>query len=110
RRGTARECRTRSRVPSRALSPRPGTRRRRRARRPPACETPPAAPRRRPRRSARNRRGTERRAPSTDFRLLPLADIDEVAGDGGGGGHLRAHQVGAALEALAALEIAVRGR
>src|SRR5690606_16447350 len=41
--------------------------------------------------------------------LLPLADVDEVAGDGGSGGHLRGDEVGAALEALAALEIAVRG-
>src|SRR3712207_8224999 len=40
---------------------------------------------------------------------LPVADVDEVAGDGGGGGHLRADEVGAAALALAALEVAVGG-
>src|SRR5258708_11159775 len=38
------------------------------------------------------------------------ADVGELAGDGGGGGHRRAEQVGARALALAALEIAVRGR
>ena len=38
-----------------------------------------------------------------------LADVGEVAGDGGGGGHGRADQVGAAARALAALEVAVAG-
>src|SRR5581483_5913631 len=40
---------------------------------------------------------------------LPLADVYEVAGDGGGGGHLGADQVGAAAGPLPALEVAVRG-
>src|SRR5690606_16771559 len=40
---------------------------------------------------------------------VPFADVDEVAGDGGSGGHGRRHEMGAALETLAALEIAVRG-
>ena len=39
-----------------------------------------------------------------------VADVDEVAGDGRGGGHLRADQVRAAALALAALEVAVGGR
>ena len=39
----------------------------------------------------------------------PLADVDEVALDRGGGGHLRADEVGAGAAALAALEVAVRG-
>ena len=36
-------------------------------------------------------------------------DVDEVALDGGGGGHLRRHEVRAAAAALAALEVAVGG-
>src|SRR5216684_3845649 len=36
---------------------------------------------------------------------IPLANVDEVPGDRGGGGHRRAHQVGAAALALATLEI-----
>src|SRR3982074_607964 len=40
----------------------------------------------------------------------PNPDVDELAGDGGGGGHRGRHQMGAALVALPALEIAVRGR
>src|SRR5258707_10531587 len=40
----------------------------------------------------------------------PLANVDEVPGDRGRRGHLRAHEVGPAAGALAALEIAVRGR
>src|SRR3981189_2093494 len=40
----------------------------------------------------------------------PGANVDELAGDRGGGGHRGRHQMGAALVALAALEIAVRGR
>src|ERR1035441_934966 len=46
------------------------------------------------------------------FALLlsfPGADVGEVAGDGGGGGHLRADEVGAAAAALAAFEVAVGG-
>src|SRR5258708_26334165 len=43
-------------------------------------------------------------------RLLPLPHVDEVPGDGGGGGHGRRDEMGAALVALAAFEIAVRGR
>src|SRR5262249_21749420 len=43
-------------------------------------------------------------------RLIPLAYVDEMTGDRGRGGHRRRHQVGAALVALATLEIAVRGR
>src|SRR4030095_10980201 len=39
--------------------------------------------------------------------VVPLADIDEVAGDGGGGGHGGGDEVGAAAFALAAFEIAV---
>src|SRR5580700_452363 len=42
--------------------------------------------------------------------LLPLPHIDEMPGDGGGGGHGRRNEMRAALVALAALEIAVRGR
>src|SRR5947208_4431702 len=38
---------------------------------------------------------------------LPSADVGEVAGDGGGGGHLRTDEVGAASAALAAFEVAV---
>src|SRR4051795_5485560 len=40
----------------------------------------------------------------------PVADVDEVAFDGGCGGHLRADEVGAPAAALAPLEVAVRGR
>src|SRR5690242_17205896 len=40
---------------------------------------------------------------------IPLADVGEVAGDGGCGGHLRADEVGAATAALTAFEVAVRG-
>src|SRR4051794_41704028 len=40
----------------------------------------------------------------------PVADVDEVALDGGRRGHLRADEVGAPAAALAALEVAVRGR
>src|SRR5215470_16195221 len=39
-----------------------------------------------------------------------LAHVSEVAGDGGGGGHRRAHQVCLSVLALAAFEISVRGR
>src|SRR5271167_3915634 len=38
-----------------------------------------------------------------------VADVYEVAGDGGGGGHYGADEVGAAVAALAALEVAVAG-
>src|SRR4051794_38524487 len=41
---------------------------------------------------------------------LPLADVDEVPGDRRRGGHLRRHEVRAPAAALAALEVAVRGR
>src|SRR5216683_6866647 len=44
-----------------------------------------------------------------DWGDVEVADVDEVAGDGGGGGHQWADQVGAAILALAALEIAVGG-
>src|SRR5205823_5999234 len=40
---------------------------------------------------------------------LPMSDVDEVALDGGRGGHLRADEMGAPAAALAALEVAVRG-
>jgi AraC-like DNA-binding protein len=39
--------------------------------------------------------------------LVELADIDEAAGDGGGGGHLRRDEMGAAEPALPPLEIAI---
>src|SRR5262252_1936844 len=39
---------------------------------------------------------------------IPLANVDEVAGDRGGGGHRRAHQVRTATFALASLEVAIR--
>src|SRR5215510_9873362 len=41
--------------------------------------------------------------------LSPLPHVDEMPGDRRGGRHRRRDEVGAALEALAALEIAVRG-
>src|SRR6267143_6573539 len=40
----------------------------------------------------------------------PVANVDEVPGDRGRRGHLRAHEVGPAAGALPALEIAVRSR
>ena len=40
---------------------------------------------------------------------MPIADVDEVAGDCGGGGHLRADEMGARARALAPLEVAVAG-
>src|ERR1035438_664867 len=44
------------------------------------------------------------------FMAVPLlADVDEVAGDGRGDGHLGAHQMGASAGTLAALEVAVGG-
>src|SRR5262245_53084430 len=43
-------------------------------------------------------------------RLFPVADVDEMPGDGGGGGHLRADEMRASAPALAPLEVAVRGR
>src|SRR5258708_12822408 len=42
--------------------------------------------------------------------LPPLPDIDKMPGNRRGRGHGRRHQMGAALEALPAFEIAVRGR
>src|SRR5438067_1008365 len=42
--------------------------------------------------------------------LAPVADVDEVAFDRRGGGHLGADEMGAAPAALATLEVAVRGR
>src|SRR3712207_7027741 len=52
-----------------------------------------------------------RRPPrSTLFPYTTLFRSDEVALDGGGGGHLGRDQVGAPAAALAALEVAVRGR
>jgi hypothetical protein len=39
-----------------------------------------------------------------------LRDVDEVAGDRGGCGRCRRHRIGAALEVLTVLEIAVRSR
>src|SRR5581483_6916084 len=44
-----------------------------------------------------------------DDSLRERAHVDEVAGDGGGGGHLRRDQVRAPAVALPALEVAVRG-
>ena len=64
-------------------------------------------------------RGTRRRAPSRcqrrrpaarGARSRPLPDVDEVALDRGGGGHLRGDEVGAPAAALAPLEVAVGGR
>src|SRR5271155_3762140 len=40
---------------------------------------------------------------------LPVADVGEVACDGGGGGHLRRDEVRASATALAAFEVAVAG-
>src|SRR5690242_4193136 len=40
----------------------------------------------------------------------PLADVDEMALDGGRGGHLGADEVGAPAAPLATLEVAVGGR
>src|SRR5690349_15058937 len=51
--------------------------------------------------------GVRRRPPRFS---AEVADVGQLAGEGGGGGHRRAHQMGAAAAALAALEIAVRGR
>src|SRR5437763_5253342 len=42
--------------------------------------------------------------------LAPFPDVDEMAGDRRRRRHCRRDQMGAALEALSALEIAVRGR
>src|SRR5262249_35599973 len=39
----------------------------------------------------------------------PVADVNEVAGDGGGGSHLRTHQMRAPALALTALKVAVAG-
>src|SRR5439155_658410 len=44
------------------------------------------------------------------IRSSPPANVDEVSGDRGRRGHLGAHEVSPAAAALAALEIAVRGR
>ena len=41
--------------------------------------------------------------------LEQLADVSEVAGDGGGGGHGRADEVGASAGTLAALEVTITG-
>src|ERR1700727_3080649 len=46
----------------------------------------------------------------TFMSLSPVADVDEAPRDRGGGGHGGRHEMGAASIALAALEIAVRGR
>src|SRR5579883_904101 len=43
-------------------------------------------------------------------RLIPRSNIHKVAGNGCGGGHLRADEVGAPALALTSLKIAVRGR
>src|SRR5947209_6342041 len=40
---------------------------------------------------------------------LQITDIDEVTGDGGGGGHGGADEMGAPAASLAALEVAVAG-
>src|SRR5688572_26082333 len=40
----------------------------------------------------------------------PVADVDEMALNGGRGGHLRRDEVGAPAASLAALEVAVRRR
>src|SRR5919197_1971740 len=42
--------------------------------------------------------------------LAPVPDVDEVALDRRGGGHLGRDEMGTAAAALAALEVAVRGR
>src|SRR5277367_4307344 len=47
--------------------------------------------------------------PSFDGFQGEVADVYEVAGDGCGCGHYRADQMGAAVAALAALEVAVAG-
>src|SRR5437899_1271238 len=44
-----------------------------------------------------------------DGGYVEFADVDKMAGDGGGGGHYRADEVRAAVLALAALEIAIAG-
>src|SRR6266404_3882919 len=44
-----------------------------------------------------------------DGGYVEFADVDKMAGDGGGGGHYRADEVRAAVFALAALEVAVAG-
>src|ERR1700675_3728271 len=49
-------------------------------------------------------------AEASAMSLIPLAHVDEMPGDRGGGGHRRRHEVGAALVTLAALEIPVGGR
>src|ERR1700685_1279146 len=49
-------------------------------------------------------------AVARDEPLLPLPHVDEMPGDRRGGGHGRRDQMGAALVALAAFEVAVRGR
>jgi hypothetical protein len=51
-----------------------------------------------------------RRPISPSQKLPPVADIDKMSGDRSGRRHRRRHQMGAALESLAALEVAVRGR
>jgi len=38
---------------------------------------------------------------------MPVADVDELAGDGGCGGHFRRDQMSAATAALAAFEVAI---
>ena len=49
-------------------------------------------------------------APLAQLFILPVANIDKVAGDGGGGGHGGRNQVGAAPLALPAFEVAIAGR
>src|ERR1700677_3937419 len=53
----------------------------------------------------------DERWPSPRYPIFefPVAEVGEVAGDGGGGGHLRADEVSAATAALAAFEVAVAG-
>src|SRR3990167_5869535 len=43
------------------------------------------------------------------FMSFPCSDVNEMAGDGGCRGHVRAHQVRAPALALAAFEVAIRG-
>src|SRR5882762_8845367 len=47
---------------------------------------------------------------NASIRSSPLSNVDEVPGYRGRRSHLRAHEMGPAAGALAALEIAVRGR
>src|SRR6185295_4267669 len=60
--------------------------------------------------SARSSTETLPSITSTGLISAPISNVDEVALDRRGGGHLRADQVGAPALALAPLEVPVRGR